>query len=185
MGPAANPLSDLVMQIAQARDRAAFGDFFRTMAPRLAGYFRRAGARPEAIDELIQEVMLRVWRSAGHYDPARGAVESWVFRIARNVRVDMVSREHRPELDPEDPALVPVAPVAPDAAVQRHQQQSRLHRALETLPAEQASALRSVYFGFKTMQAAADEHGVAVGTLKSRVRLGFAHLRAALQEGGA
>ncbi|MCG8425419.1 MAG: sigma-70 family RNA polymerase sigma factor [Proteobacteria bacterium] len=184
MSDLAVSVHDLLAKIARDRDRGAFTAFFRVLAPRLKGYFLRSGTSVELADELVQEVMLRVWKSAATYDAERGTAQGWVYRIARNVYIDVVGKLRRHEVDANDPALVPDQPVAPDAAALHRQQAGKLRQALASLPSDQASALRSVYFGFKTMQAAADEQGIAVGTLKSRVRLGFRHLRTALRDEG-
>ncbi|MEM9491432.1 MAG: sigma-70 family RNA polymerase sigma factor [Myxococcota bacterium] len=180
MSDSASAPRALLARIAHDRDRDAFAELFRRFAPRIKGYMGRSGAPTDQADELVQEAMLRVWRHAASFDPERGSVEAWLFRIVRNARLDQIGRQQRHAIDPADPALLPAEPDAPDTAVAGRQRSERLRLALAGLPAEQAAALRSIYYGFKTMQAAAEEQGVAVGTLKSRVRLGCNHLRSAL-----
>ena len=171
---------ELMAQVASERDRRAFTALFQLYTPRLRGFFVRGGATDEVADELIQEVMLRIWRHAGHYSPERGRADTWVFRIARNVRSDRAGRYKRYQLEPSDPALVPPAPETPEELAQRRRSAHTVREALAALPPEQADILRAVYFGAKSMQAVADEQSLPLGTVKSRVRLGFKRLREVL-----
>ena len=174
----------LMARVAMHRDRHAFSDLFRAYAPRLKAFFQRGGATPDGADELVQEVMLRVWRSAATYAPERGSADTWVFRIARNARAQHAGR-HRHEVALDDPALVPAATMDPAEIAERAQKERTLHAALEALPAEQAGLVRAVYFGAKTIQAVAEEQAVPLGTAKSRLRLGFQRLREALGHAGS
>lgn len=173
-------MHELLQKSARHHDRDAFAAFFRHFAPRIRGYYLRGGVARDIADELLQEVMLRVWRGASTYESERGSIESWMFRIARNVRIDRRKKERYCEVEAGDPALLPAPPERPDEAALATERASRLQEALASLPSEQAAALRSMYFGQKTAQAIADEEAVPVGTVKSRLRLGFQHLRAAL-----
>ena len=100
------PLVDLLAAVAERHDRRAFAALFGHFAPRLKGYIRRLGMEEARAEELAQEVMLIVWRRAALYDPAQASVSTWIFTIARNRRIDDLRRERRPEIDPNDPALV-------------------------------------------------------------------------------
>lgn len=174
--------TELVLRIAQSRDREAFGELFDRFAPRLAGMFHQSGLAADVRDELIQEVLLRVWRKASQFDPAKASVEAWVFAIARNARTDHLRRPvSRARVVPLDPAYVDErAPHAEEEAVRR-QQARDLHRALEDLPRDQADILEAAYFRHQTLRAIATDTGLALGTVKSRVRLAFARLRNALR----
>lgn len=175
-------LAALLARVADQRDRTAFAGLFEHFAPRLKAYLMRLGAESGAAEELAQEAMIMVWRKAETFDPRQAGVSTWVFRIARNKRIDALRRERRPEFDPEDPALVPDAPEEADKAVERGQAESRLRRALATLPEEQAEVVRLAYFEDLAHGAVADATGLPLGTVKSRLRLAMARLRSAMQE---
>lgn len=181
MSPAMSP-DDLLLAVGRARDRAAFAALFDHFAPRLKAYLRRLGSDAHASEELVQEVMLLVWRRAETFDPAQASASTWVFTIARNRRIDALRREQRPEIDPDDPALVP-APVEPaDRALEVAQANVRLQAALKELPPEQAELLRLAYFEDKPHSAIAAERGLPLGTVKSRLRLALDRLRKALRD---
>jgi RNA polymerase sigma-70 factor (ECF subfamily) len=178
----AQELADLLARVAEKRDRAAFASLFEHFAPRLKAYLMRLGAEAGAAEELAQEAMIMVWRKAETFDPRQAGVSTWVFRIARNKRIDALRREKRPEFDPEDPSLVPEAPEDADKAVERGQAEDRLRRALKTLPEEQAEVVRLAYFEDLAHGAVAEATGLPLGTVKSRLRLAMARLRSAMQE---
>jgi RNA polymerase sigma factor (sigma-70 family) len=170
-------LDDLLVAVARDRDRAAFGLLFGQIAPRLKTYLVRSGAAASQADELVQEVMLMVWRRADSFDPARSAAVTWIFTIARNKRIDAVRRDRRPEFDPGDPALVPDQAPAADRSVEAAQDTARLRDAILKLPSEQAELLRLVYFEDQPHTMIAQRSGLPLGTVKSRLRLAMARLR--------
>jgi len=175
-------LEDLLVAVGRERDRLAFGALFGHFAPRLKTYLRRLGCESGAAEELVQEVMLLVWRRAETYDPAQASASTWVFTIARNKRVDSLRREQRPEFDPNDPALVPDADEPADRRMETRQSNDRLRAALKDLPPEQAELLRMAYFEDKPHSVISAENGIPLGTVKSRLRLAVDRLRKALRD---
>ncbi|WP_209781244.1 sigma-70 family RNA polymerase sigma factor [Azospirillum agricola] len=182
MADTAPSLEDLLVAVGREQDRLAFGALFGHFAPRLKTYLRRLGCESGAAEELVQEVMLLVWRRAETYDPAQASASTWVFTIARNKRVDSLRREQRPEIDPSDPALVPEADEPADRRVEARQSNDRLRAALKDLPPEQAELLRMAYFEDKPHSVISAEHGIPLGTVKSRLRLAMDRLRKALRD---
>lgn len=173
-------LADLVEAVARSADKAAFSTLFSYFAPRVKAYLMRLGADHGTADELAQEVMVTVWRKAAFFDRRQASVSTWLFTIARNRRIDVIRRERRPEYDPDDPLFVPdPEPAADDAAIQA-EQEKRLRAALKTLPQEQLSLVDAAFYSGKSHREIADETGIPLGTVKSRLRLAFARLKKAL-----
>lgn len=162
------------------QDRQAFAAVFAHFAPRLKSYMLRLGSSDSQAEELAQEAMVTVWRKADRYDPERAAASTWIFTIARNLRIDRFRRNNHPELDPEDPALVPDAPPAADAVVERKQDAARVRAALAELPDEQREVVRLSFFDDKTHIEIAAQLDIPLGTVKSRIRLAFARIRTTL-----
>ena len=175
-------LVDLMLAVAGRQDRAAFAKLFDHFAPRVLSYMRRLGAETAAAEDLVQDVMLTVWRRAGQFDPAKAGVSTWIFTIARNRRIDIIRRERRPEPDPNDPALVPDGDPAADVAVEQEQHAVRLRAALTELPADQAQILQLAYFEDLSHSVIAEKLGLPLGTVKSRVRLAVSKLKSTLAE---
>jgi RNA polymerase sigma-70 factor (ECF subfamily) len=117
---AANAKTDfagLIEKIAESQDRDAFAALFAHFAPRLKGYLLRLGASDGQAEEVLQEALLTVWRKAHLFDRKKAAASTWIFTIARNRRIDILRKKKFPEIDAEDPSLVPDAPRAPDEEV--------------------------------------------------------------------
>jgi len=118
-----------------------------------------------------------VWRRAETFDPSQASVATWIFTIARNKRIDGLRRTRRPELDPNDPALLPAEQTAADDVVAMGQNADVLRAAMKTLPAEQVEMLRMAFFEDKPHSQIAAETDIPLGTVKSRLRLAMGRLR--------
>jgi RNA polymerase sigma factor (sigma-70 family) len=173
-------LADLLAAVARGQDREAFARLFAHFAPRVKAYMRRLGAPDQKAEDLVQEVMLTVWRRAGLYDAAQASVGTWIFTIARNKRIDELRRERHPEFDPDDPALIADPEAAADDAVVWEDQARRLRAAVVALPEEQAVVLRMNFFEDKPHGVIAKELNLPLGTVKSRARLALVKLRQVL-----
>jgi RNA polymerase sigma-70 factor (ECF subfamily) len=174
-------LSGYVTAIAQRADREAFAALFEHFAPRVKSYMMRLGSAAEAAEELAQETLLSVWRKAAAFDPAKAAASTWIFTIARNLRIDAL-RRIRPLDALDDPAAQPEAPAAPDAAVAAVQDEARIALAIGALPGEQAEVIRLSFFSDKPHSEIAEQLGLPLGTVKSRLRLAMTRLRAQLAD---
>lgn len=170
-------LSELVRDVAEHHNREAFASLFQHFAPRLNSHLRRQGASPESAEEVVQETMVNVWNKASQFDPSRASVSTWVYTIARNMRIDMLRKANRPEPDMNDPAIVPdPEPHAADA-ISLEQEAVRLRSALENLPDEQRIVLQLAFYEEKAHAEIAEELGIPLGTVKSRIRLAMKRVR--------
>jgi RNA polymerase sigma-70 factor (ECF subfamily) len=75
--------------ISSDRSRPAFSELFDFYAPRIKSYMLRLGASDGEAEELAQDVMITVWQKAGMYDRKQASVSTWMFRIARNRRIEL------------------------------------------------------------------------------------------------
>ena len=173
-------LNELLVSVAGMRDRQAFEALFLHFAPRIKAYLIKTGASGALAEDLAQEAMLTVWRKAVLFDPAKASAATWIFTIARNLRIDAIRRERHPQFDPDDPALQPDEEPRADAALTRQDDDARLRDAMVGLPVEQSEVLRLSFFADKPHSAIAAELGLPLGTVKSRLRLAMARIRLAL-----
>lgn len=171
-------LDALLRRVAQMRDRAAFAALFDHFAPRIKSYLMRLGTPAAQAEDLAQEAMLSLWRKAHLFDPAKASAATWLFTIARNLRIDAIRREKRPELDPQD--FQPEAGPDADDAITLANDEVRLREALKELPPDQAAVIEQSFFADKPHSQIADELGIPLGTVKSRLRLAMARLKSAL-----
>src|SRR6185437_16072095 len=84
---------DLINRVACDSDRAAFQCLFLRFGPKVKALMIRSGAAADVAEDLVQDVMLTLWRKAALYSPERGSVAAWVFTIARNLRIDRLRRQ--------------------------------------------------------------------------------------------
>jgi RNA polymerase sigma-70 factor, ECF subfamily len=168
----------LVEAIAARRDRAAFSRLFELFAPRVKGQLMARGASAATADELTQEVMLSVWRKAAQFDRAKGLVSTWLFVIARNAFLSHHRRHRWPE--PDALADATAAAPTPDALLLSAEGHHHLREALGALPTEQRQAIDGAYYRGRTLSELAEEQGLPLGTVKTRVRLALARLREAV-----
>jgi len=179
--PDSAELGRLIEAVGLNRDRAAFARLFQHFAPRLKTYLMRAGAAPSAAEDFAQEAMLTVWRKASLFDPRRAGASTWVFTIARNLRIDALRRE---KLDSREPDIteLPDDPLTPDAILSGADDTIRVGSALSALTDDQARLIKLSYFHEKAHAEIARELGIPLGTVKSRLRLAVIKLRSLLSE---
>jgi len=170
----------LLRRIAEARDRAAFQELFEYFAPRVKAYAMKLGAPAQAAEDLAQEAMLIVWRKAALFYPARAAASTWIFTIARNLRIDLLRRERLARLDGGDPSLAPESEPDAGEGFEARQNGDALRHALAMLPAEQSQIVQLSFFSDKPHSQIAAELNIPLGTVKSRLRLAMVRLRASL-----
>ena len=164
-----------MIRIRDQKDEAAFVEVFRHFAPRVKAFLMRSGADAGLAEECVQEVMATVWRKAHLFDPSRASAATWIFTIARNKKIDVLRRQKRPE--PED---LPWGPEAePDQAdvLGLQQESEKLGRALAALPEKQRELIEKAYFGELSHSEIAEQTGLPLGTIKSRIRLALDRLR--------
>jgi RNA polymerase sigma-70 factor, ECF subfamily len=168
----------LIERVA-ARERTAFEELYaRFSRPVLGLALRRLGDRGRAEDS-VQEVFAAVWRSAGSYDRARGPGGAWLYTIARNTIVDALRRRPAPTVA-NPPDLVSPGPT-PDEEAEASWNAWRVHRALDTLPDHERTAIDLAYFSGLSQSEIAEFLQIPLGTVKTRTRSGLARLADALE----
>lgn len=169
-----------LLAVRDRRDRAAFLLLFKHFAPRLKAMLMRGGLRDGSADDVVQDVMLAVWHKAAQFDPHRAQASAWIYRIARNRRIDLARRRPPPEPD----ALAEPEGAEPDAAqiLALAQEAALLRQALAALSPDQARVLEQAYFEDLPHSRISEMTGLPLGTIKSRIRLGLDRLRRDLNE---
>jgi RNA polymerase sigma-70 factor (ECF subfamily) len=166
-----------IVAIATNRDREAFARLFDHYAPRLKAFLMRRGATAEIAEDLVQDVLLNVWRRAAQFDPARANASAWIFAMARNVRIDLVRRERRAEAFVKSEALFQDDADWPEDAAVVSEREKLVRDAMTGLSTEQIEVVRLSFFEGFPHSEIAERLGIPLGTVKSRLRLAFARLR--------
>ena len=178
-------MAALIALVAGQRDRAAFAGIFGYFAPRVKAFLMNRGLSVQSADDVLQEVMLGVWEKAHLYKPEKAAVSTWIFTIARYKHIDRMRRVERKEgkeVELEDPDLSPAETMVADDEVSQQQQQSELQTTVARLPAEQQTVIFLSFNQGLTHSEIAEQLGLPLGTVKSRIRRAFQRLREDLGE---
>ena len=172
-------LAALLRRVAQDRDQSAFAALFDHFAPRVKSYMLRLGAQAGQAEDLAQETLLTVWRKADRFDPALAGVATWVFTIARNLRIDALRRERPVEAlaERDEDSGAPPA----DALLHTEEAERGLRAALAALPEELATLLRLSFFEDHAHGDISARLGMPLGTVKSKLRRAMQRLRAVLE----
>lgn len=168
--------------IAERADRQAFADLYDHFAPRVKGYLIRGGAAAELAEDLAQETMIKVWRKAALFDPAKASAPTWIFSIARNARIDAARRAARPGLDPDDPTLQPAAEPRADETMEQADRDERIRAAFDRLPPNQQRVVEAHFNDDLPHSEIAARFDLPLGTVKSRLRLAFDKIRKDLED---
>lgn len=165
--------------LATQRDKAAFVRLFEYFAPRLIAFFAKAGLPRDAAEEVAQETMITVWNKAALYDPAQAGVATWVYTVARNCRIDRIRRDGRRSRVEQEPELEQDMEASGEDILLADERDRRVRAVVSSLPPEQAAVVQLSYFADKPHSDIARELGIPIGTVKSRLRLALAKIRAA------
>ncbi len=178
--PGPDELAGWIREVAQSGSREAFAGLFAHFAPRVKSYLLRAGADNEQAEDLAQETLVTLWRKAALFDVRQAGASTWVFTIARNLRVDRFRRQGGAaalQVDDIDlDTLVQDAPT-PDALLHTVRMEHHVRAAIALLPPEQSQVLQLSFYEDEPHARIASLLGIPLGTVKSRVRLAVAHLR--------
>ena len=164
-----------IARIRDQRDRAAFQRLFSHFAPRVKAFLMKSGTDASLAEECAQEVMATLWQKAHMFDPSRASAATWIFTIARNRRIDAIRKQRRPE--PEELPWGPEQEPDQADALALQQESEKLGAAIAQLPEKQKDLIEKAYFGDLTHSEIAEETGLPLGTIKSRIRLALDRLR--------
>jgi RNA polymerase sigma-70 factor, ECF subfamily len=170
--------ADLLARVAGGDLGHPLEELYDRYAGRLYGLGLRLLGDPGLAEELVQETFVRLWQSAGRYDPQRGSVTSFVFTIARRLAIDLRRRpSSRPFAELE---ASQGADQEPGDAVDRLLVGLHVRDALNSLPDSQRQVLELLYLQDLTQRQVADRVGVPLGTVKTRAFYGLRALKEAL-----
>ena len=183
--------SCLLECVGKQRDKAAFAKLFKHFAPLIKGFCLgnlNSSFPADAAEEIVQEVMFKVWQKAPSYDATKAAASTWIFTVMRNSRIDLMRRNKR---STSDSGVIDVDDIWDESAedqayiyLVQASQETMVQQSFSQLPSEQRQVLTQVYMQGKTHQQIAIETGLPLGTVKSRVRIGLKKMQLLLTGSG-
>ncbi len=170
---------DVLHRVAE-RDRSAFVDFYDRYSARVFGLLLHLLRNRTDAEDVLQEAFWQVWRQADRFDSRRASAESWVLMIARSRAVDRLRKRRETVTD-----TIPEVPSdsKPDINLAREDDAIQVTSALSVLPPDQQEPIRLAFFEGLTHEQIARHLNIPLGTVKTRIRLGFLRLRERLTTG--
>jgi RNA polymerase sigma-70 factor, ECF subfamily len=177
-----SPLEKSLQQMAQG-DHVALGACYDLIGGVVFSLAVRMLRDRQAAEDVVQDIFTQVWQKAATFDATRGSAEAWILMIARSRVLDRLrSRAAGVQVRPMGDNL-PEEPDAedwPDDLAISREQAATVRTALFTLPAEQRKLIEMAFFDGRTHVEIADQLGVPLGTVKTRIRLGLMRIREVL-----
>ena len=158
-------------------DKDAFGQVYDACAPAVLGTVLRVLRDPAQSEEVMQEVLLEVWRSASRFDPAAGSASAWIMTLAHRRAVDRVRSEQRAAEREFRAATASVAYDEVSDAVETRLEHERVRRCLGALTELQRESVTLAYYRGYSYPEVAALLGVGLATVKTRMRDGLIRLR--------
>jgi RNA polymerase sigma-70 factor, ECF subfamily len=173
------PALDALLARVARGDEAAFEQVYDQVADAVFGLVRRVVRDPAQSEEVTQEVLVEVWRTASRYEPARGSAMAWIMTMAHRRAVDRVRSEQaasdRQARAANREQVVVYDEVAED--VEARLDRERVRRCLDTLTDLQRQSVALAYYEGYTYREVAELLTVPLGTVKTRMRDGMIRMR--------
>ena len=180
--PSPELLTEWLVAVGRDQDRESFANLFDYFAPRIKTYMLRLGAESALAEDLMQETMVKIWRKASTYERTRAVPSAWIFRIARNLRIDKLRRQKFHEVEFDAEAIGYTDDHNADHIGTGQLDAMQLHAHLESLPDDQMQVVRLAFFEGLSHSEICERLDLPLGTVKSRLRLAFGKLRKAMGE---
>jgi RNA polymerase sigma-70 factor (ECF subfamily) len=171
-------LDDLLLRVARG-DAPAFELLFDQVAGSVFGVIRRVLRDPAQSEEVSQEVLLEVWRTATRFDADRGSASTWIHTMAHRRAIDRVRAAQAAHDRDERVAVRDHVPAYDEVAdqVEGRLEQEQVRRCLQGLTDIQRESVTLAYYGGYTYREVAELLDAPLGTIKTRMRDGLIRLR--------
>lgn len=179
--------SALLERLGEERQESVFAQLHAHFAPLIRGFLQAQGGgmAKESAEELVQEVMMKVWLKADAYDSSKAAASTWIFTLTRNARIDYL-RKHSRHTDKTEPLTTDDIfdddeTNQPYVYLHQTRAETQVKDLLGGLPPEQSQCLKKMYMEGKSHSEISNELDLPLGTVKSRVRLALKRLQTKLE----
>lgn len=170
-------VSDWLWRVGQNQDKGAFSDLFHAMAPRIKSYYFRLGCDESLADELAQQTMFQVWRKAHLFDRTKASASTWMFRVARNIRIDALRKINRFDTTEMDFDIICDEADNQETLFCKEEQDKIMRHAIANLSNDQMTIVKLSFYSGLSHGEIAQKLDLPLGTVKSRMRTAFRKLK--------
>jgi RNA polymerase sigma-70 factor (ECF subfamily) len=167
-----------LLEAVASQDQRAMAALFDKYSRLVYSISLRVLREPDLAEDVMQEVLLQVWRQPGGFVSQRGSLGAWLAVVARNRSIDVIRRRAR--LTPLEDMVLP-EPRNLQRAVEENHLMDQVRVAVHTLPEEQQAPLHMAYFEGLTHTEISERTGTPLGTVKTRIRSALIAVRRALE----
>ncbi|RNA66942.1 RNA polymerase sigma factor [Alteribacter keqinensis] len=161
----------------QEQDQAALEALYDKYEKLLFSFALKMVQHPQAAEEVVQEVMLKLWRGTGHYDDTKGKFSSWLLTMTRNTAIDQIRKQNKQEVHLTNEWEPGDSGTRVEDMIEWKEQGETLKKAIRTLKKEQIEIVELFYFKGYSQKKIAEKTNLPLGTIKGRIRLALKHLR--------
>ena len=172
----------LLERVASSGDKTAFTELFSHYGPILKSFMMGKGASADLAEDLAQDTMVQVWRKASLYSSGKGSVSSWIFTIARNLRIDAFRRSSRVNFEEISDFDIESDEPSGEDSINERQENAIVADAVKMLPPDQYQVIQMAFIEDLTHMEIAEKLKQPLGTVKSRMRLAYQKLSQALED---
>ena len=159
-------LKILINKIALSKDKASFVSIFDYFAPRILGYLISTGTKKEIAEELAQEVLSTVWLKSEQFDFNKGNVNTWIFTIARNKKIDRLRKNENPLYNTNDL----IEALYSQQNYENDDLEDKVNEIQSNLNENEKKILKMNFFEGKSHKKISQDLEIPLGTVKSRIR---------------
>ena len=170
--------AELLQAIAR-QDQSAMAELFDRYSRLVYSISLRVLKEPSLAEDVMQEVLMQVWRSPGGFIAQRGSMGAWLAVVARNRSIDVLRR--RAHQEPLEGLTVAEQPRSMLRSVEDELLMNQVRSVVMQLPEDQQNSLQMAYFDGMSHTEIAERTGIPLGTVKTRIRTGLSAVRKVLQ----
>jgi RNA polymerase sigma-70 factor (ECF subfamily) len=184
---AAGASNEDLMEAITTHDQQALGEFYQRHGPRIRSIIGNVVHEEADADDVLQDILIQIWRDAGHYSPKAGTLLGWVVTLARRRAIDRLRRkqaycrakERYQTLLDQQPQVIPRSRGSDE--IERADLRRYLHKRLKALPRYQREAIELSFFTGMSHREIAAVTRAPIGTVKTRLDLGLQKLTQSLR----
>jgi RNA polymerase sigma-70 factor (ECF subfamily) len=169
-----------LVNLLKSRDRSALEYLYDHYSSALYGVIYRIVKKEEVAEEVLQDIFLKIWDKIGSYDPAKGRLFTWMLNIARNQAIDKTRSREISKGEKTKSLEKLVTTIDNREFIEQHIEGIGVREMLKILPEDQRFVVEHLYFNGYSQSELAEESGIPLGTVKTRLRMAMQQLRNSL-----